>query len=68
MQVWLYIHKNTNVIELTFSVFLCEQQRSYIVFILTSVITSKIELDDIVDKGFETLINDIKQAKILVKP
>jgi len=35
---------------------------------VSSVITSKIELDDIVDKGFETLINDIKQAKILVKP
>lgn len=32
------------------------------------VITSTIELDDIVDKGFETLINDIKQAKILVTP
>ncbi|MER1956953.1 MAG: 2,3-butanediol dehydrogenase [Solibacillus sp.] len=35
---------------------------------VSSVITSQIELADIVDKGFETLINDIKQAKILVKP
>lgn len=35
---------------------------------VSTVITSKIELNDIVDKGFETLINDIKQAKVLVKP
>ncbi len=31
------------------------------------IITSEIELDDIVDKGFEVLINDKSQAKILVK-
>lgn len=31
------------------------------------VITSQIELDDIVDKGFEALTNDKTQAKILVK-
>lgn len=31
------------------------------------VITDYIELEDIVDKGFETLINDKSQAKILVK-
>lgn len=35
---------------------------------VSPVITSKIELADIVEKGFETLISDIKQAKILVKP
>lgn len=35
---------------------------------VSPVITSKIDLEDIVEKGFETLINDIKQAKILVKP
>ena len=32
------------------------------------VITKKIELDDIVEEGFNQLINDVKQAKILVKP
>lgn len=35
---------------------------------VTSVVTSKIDLANIVADGFETLINDIKQAKILVKP
>lgn len=35
---------------------------------VSPIITSKIALSDIVDKGFETLISDIKQAKILVKP
>lgn len=33
-----------------------------------SVITSIIELDDIVAEGFEMLINDKKQCKILVRP
>ncbi len=32
-----------------------------------SIITSQIELDDIVEKGFEALTNDKSQAKILVK-
>jgi len=32
------------------------------------VITKKIDLDDIVQEGFNELLNDIKQAKILVKP
>lgn len=32
------------------------------------VITKKIELDDIVEEGFNQLINDKKQAKILVRP
>lgn len=32
------------------------------------VITKKIALDDIVDEGFHQLINDVKQAKILVRP
>ncbi|MFD1849720.1 2,3-butanediol dehydrogenase [Oceanobacillus bengalensis] len=32
------------------------------------VITKKIELEDIVEEGFNQLINDKKQAKILVKP
>lgn len=32
------------------------------------VITKKIALDDIVEEGFHQLINDVKQAKILVKP
>ncbi len=31
------------------------------------IITSQIELDDIVEKGFEALTNDKSQAKILVK-
>ncbi|MFD4819898.1 hypothetical protein [Peribacillus butanolivorans] len=31
------------------------------------VITNHIEIDDIVEKGFESLINDKSQAKILVK-
>lgn len=31
------------------------------------VITSRIELEDIVDKGFHALTNDKSQAKILVK-
>lgn len=33
----------------------------------TPVITGHIELDDIVEKGFETLLSDKSQAKILVK-
>ncbi|MEH6995886.1 2,3-butanediol dehydrogenase, partial [Neobacillus drentensis] len=32
------------------------------------VITKKIGIDDIVDEGFNQLINDVKQAKILVRP
>jgi len=32
------------------------------------VITKKIDLDDIVQEGFNELLNDIKQAKILVRP
>ncbi|MCT2344557.1 2,3-butanediol dehydrogenase [Niallia taxi] len=32
------------------------------------VITKKINLEDIVESGFEALINDKKQAKILVRP
>lgn len=32
------------------------------------VVTAKIDLDNIVEDGFETLIHDIKQSKILVKP
>lgn len=32
------------------------------------VITKKIELEDIVEEGFNQLINDKKQAKILVRP
>jgi (R,R)-butanediol dehydrogenase/meso-butanediol dehydrogenase/diacetyl reductase len=32
------------------------------------VITKKIELKDIVEEGFNQLIEDKKQAKILVKP
>ncbi len=31
------------------------------------VITDEIELDDIVESGFEKLINDKSQAKILIK-
>jgi Zn-dependent alcohol dehydrogenase len=31
------------------------------------VITDEIELDDIVESGFEQLVNDKSQAKILVK-
>ena len=31
------------------------------------VITDEIELDDIVESGFEQLINDKSQAKILIK-
>jgi len=33
-----------------------------------SVITKKIKLEDIVSEGFNQLIHDKKQAKILVKP
>ncbi|HWO76430.1 MAG TPA: hypothetical protein VNM69_11125 [Bacillus sp. (in: firmicutes)] len=32
------------------------------------VITKKIDLQDIVEEGFNQLINDKKQAKILVRP
>lgn len=32
------------------------------------VITKKIAIDDIVEEGFNQLINDAKQAKILVRP
>jgi len=32
------------------------------------VITKKIALDDIVEEGIHQLINDVKQAKILVRP
>lgn len=32
------------------------------------VITKKIALDDIVEEGFNPLLNDVKQAKILVRP
>ncbi|MDQ0271661.1 2,3-butanediol dehydrogenase [Cytobacillus purgationiresistens] len=32
------------------------------------VITKKIQLDDLIDQGFNQLTNDVKQAKILVKP
>ncbi len=31
------------------------------------VVTDEIELDDIVESGFEQLVNDKSQAKILVK-
>ncbi|WP_163971441.1 2,3-butanediol dehydrogenase [Oceanobacillus halotolerans] len=34
---------------------------------VSPVITDRIELEEIVDKGFESLINDKSQAKILVK-
>ncbi|HWL23800.1 MAG TPA: hypothetical protein VNR38_08630 [Ureibacillus sp.] len=32
------------------------------------IITSKINLEQIVEDGFEKLLSDVKQAKILVKP
>ena len=32
------------------------------------VVTKKIAIDDIVEEGFNQLINDVKQAKILVRP
>ncbi|NRG45514.1 2,3-butanediol dehydrogenase [Bacillus sp. CRN 9] len=35
---------------------------------VTKVITKKIELTDIVEEGFNQLTNDVKQAKILVRP
>lgn len=33
---------------------------------VTSIITKKIALDEIVGEGFETLVNDKSQSKILV--
>ncbi len=41
-------------------------QKGY--FPVDKLVTRKIGLDDIVDKGFETLLNDKSQVKILVKP
>ncbi len=32
-----------------------------------SIITSKVDIDNIAEQGFEALINDQSQAKILVK-